>query len=44
VLAGNNNIPMIQELKRLIIKLMNAGRLPKAQSNMALQELALMGL
>lgn len=44
LLSGNNNPQMVQELKRLIIKLMNAGRLPKAQSNMALQELALMGL
>jgi hypothetical protein len=42
--SGNNNPQMIQELKRLIIKLAAAGRLPKAQSNAALQELAILDL
>lgn len=40
VLAGNNNLQAIVELKRLIIKLTASGRLPKAQSNASLQELA----
>jgi hypothetical protein len=42
VLSGNNNKQMIQELKRLIIKLTADGRLPKSQANLSLQELALM--
>jgi hypothetical protein len=42
VLSGNNNKQMIQELKRLIIKLSADGRLPKSQANLSLQELALM--
>ena len=40
ILAGNNNPSAIVELKRLIIKLTASGRLPKAQSNASLQELA----
>jgi hypothetical protein len=44
VLAGQNNPSAIVELKRLIIKLTAAGRLPKAQSNATLQELAMIDL
>jgi hypothetical protein len=44
LLAGNNNPQAILELKRLIIKLTASGRLPKAQSNASLQELAQLDL
>lgn len=44
VLAGNNNPTAIKELKRIIIKLTAEGRLPRAQTNMVLHELAMLDL
>lgn len=44
VLAGNTNYELIKELKRAILKLTHDGRLPKAQSAAALQELAILDL
>jgi hypothetical protein len=44
VLAGNTNYELIKELKRAILKLTHDGRLPKAQSAAALNELAILDL
>lgn len=44
ILAGQNNANSIRELKRIIIKLTAEGRLPRAQSNMVLHELAMLDM
>ncbi len=42
--AGNNNKALVKEFKLMVVKFMNAGRIPRRQAQEILVDIASMGL